>query len=166
MMSRRRFLLVLGVGLSLSGLSCSRQGDAITLQGCGGTFPAPLYKRWFLEYYKRHPEVRTNYQAIGSGAGIRQFSSGLVTFGASVEALDRKKLEAAARDLNLPVSGKELPVLQIPMTAGSVALCYNLPGVSELRLTRKAYVGIILGDIGRAGDRSSCHGHPPPHPRQ
>src|SRR5438046_502916 len=67
MTSCRSFLLVPVALLALTGLSCSRQGDTATLQGCGGTFPAPLYKRWFLEYYRRHPEVRTNYQAIGSG---------------------------------------------------------------------------------------------------
>src|SRR5262249_37229056 len=42
--------------------------DTVTIQGAGATFPAPLYKRWFLEFYKAHPNVRVNYQAIGSCA--------------------------------------------------------------------------------------------------
>ena len=43
----------------------------ITLQGTGATFPAPLYQRWFSEYHKMHPEVQVNYQALGSGAGVK-----------------------------------------------------------------------------------------------
>src|SRR5882672_1679617 len=56
---------------------------AITLQGTGATFPAPLYERWFAEYHVAHPEVEINYQALGSGAGIKQFQQNLVDFGAS-----------------------------------------------------------------------------------
>ena len=48
---------------------CDRRRGAITLQGTGATFPAPLYQKWFTEYNKAHPEVQINYQALGSGAG-------------------------------------------------------------------------------------------------
>src|SRR5215475_6210777 len=72
--------------------SCSRSDGDITLQGAGATFPAPIYKRWFLEYYRLHPEVRVNYQPIGSGAGIRQFTEGLVDFGASDAAMTDKEI--------------------------------------------------------------------------
>jgi phosphate transport system substrate-binding protein len=48
----------------------------ITLQGTGATFPAPLYQRWFAEYNKLHSDVQINYQALGSGAGIKQFQQG------------------------------------------------------------------------------------------
>ena len=54
--------------------------EAVTLQGSGATFPAPLYERWFAEYNKAHPNVQINYQAIGSGAGIKQFQQHLVDF--------------------------------------------------------------------------------------
>src|ERR1700722_20136485 len=62
-------------------LACGAPSNPMTLQGSGATFPAPLYKRWFLEYYREPPAVRVNYSPIGSGAGIRQFTAGLVTFG-------------------------------------------------------------------------------------
>jgi phosphate transport system substrate-binding protein len=120
-------------------LACS-SGDDITLQGSGATFPAPLYKRWFLEYYKAHPEVRVNYTPIGSGAGIRQFTVGLVSFGAS----DAGMSPAEIQKLPAEFGGVRL----LPMTAGSIVLSYNLPGVSQqLKLSRKAYLGIFLREI-------------------
>src|ERR1700722_2583771 len=74
--------------------------DTVTVQGCGATFPAPLYKRWFLEFYRQHPNVRVNYQAIGSGAGIQQFEEGLVNFGATDEALHADRLKEIAKKLS------------------------------------------------------------------
>ena len=72
-----------GISLSIPLLFCAalamldRGGvasaaDNITLQGTGATFPAPLYQKWFAEY-KLHPEVQISYQALGGGAGIKQF---------------------------------------------------------------------------------------------
>jgi len=113
------------------------------LYGAGATFPEPLYKRWFLEYYKLHPEVRVNYQAIGSGAGIRQFSANLVTFGASDAAMSDKEI-AKAMEENPNRKG----ILLLPMTAGSIAICFKLPeNISHLKLSRKVYADIFLGKI-------------------
>jgi phosphate transport system substrate-binding protein len=138
-------MLLAAVALCFGSLSCAGRGQ--TLQGAGATFPAPLYKRWFLEYYKRDPKVRVNYQPIGSGAGIRQFTEGVVVFGASDAAMSDK--EIALVKPNQQGSGVQL----LPMTAGSVVLCYNLPGWSgEVRLSRKAYLGIFLGTITNWND--------------
>src|SRR5579884_3843355 len=61
-----------------------RPGPAqTTLTGAGATFPNIIYQDWILTYNKAHPDVRLNYQSIGSGGGIRQFSDGTVDFGAS-----------------------------------------------------------------------------------
>src|SRR5262245_26134376 len=130
--------------------SCSGAGDSITLQGSGATFPAPLYKRWFLEYYRRYPDVRVNYQAIGSGAGIRQFTERLVDFAAS---------DAAMTDDEI----KQIPagVQMLPMTAGSIALTYNLPGgPPELRLSRQALAGIFLGEVTTWDDPAIAAANP------
>jgi phosphate transport system substrate-binding protein len=117
-------------------MGCS-DPNSTTLQGAGATFPAPLYKRWFLEYHLLHPEVRTNYQAIGSGAGIRQITAGLVDFAASDAAMTDKELADVSR-----------PVLMLPMTAGNIALAYNLPKADQpLRLSRKTMIDIFLGKI-------------------
>jgi phosphate transport system substrate-binding protein len=120
--------------------------DTVTIQGCGATFPAPLYQRWFLEYYLAHPDVRVNYQAIGSSAGIQQVTEGLVHFGASDEALKEAKLKEIAKKLSAK-EGRPVEVIQVPLTGGSVAICYNLPGKPAIRLTRKVYVDMLLGEI-------------------
>jgi phosphate transport system substrate-binding protein len=140
MISRRSALLALTGLAVLPTASCLAPKNSVTLQGCGATFPAPLYKRWFLEYYKKHPDVRTSYLAIGSGAGIRQFTERMVDFGATDEALSEKDLAALAKTL-------DAELIQVPMTAGAIALCYNLPGRPELKLSRQAYSGMIIGDI-------------------
>jgi phosphate transport system substrate-binding protein len=111
------------------------------MKGLGATFPAPLYKRWFLEYYKQNPDIRVNYQGIGSGAGIRQFTAGVVDFAASDAAMSPQEVDQLKAKLHVDVQ-------LLPMTAGSIVLCYNLPArVKELRLSREALVGIFLGKI-------------------
>jgi len=126
----------------LGALTASGDESAqVTLQGTGATFPSPLYERWFKEYNQAHPNVQINYQALGSGAGIKQFQSGLVDFGAS---------DAAMTDDE--IAGVKNGVVLLPMTAGSIVLTYNLLNINELKLSRDAYVGIFLGKITQWND--------------
>lgn len=111
------------------------------LQGAGATFPAPLYQRWIAEYTKANPDLQINYQAVGSGAGIKQFTQNLVSFGASDAAMKDEEIAAVKQG-----------VVLIPATAGSIVLAYNLPGVQNLKLSREAYVGIFLGTIKKWND--------------
>jgi phosphate transport system substrate-binding protein len=121
-------------------VGCSGSRGEINLQGSGATFPAPIYKRWFLDYYGQHSDTRINYSPIGSGAGIRQFTSGLVNFGASDAGMSKKEIDKLPPDYG--------GVLLLPMTAGCIALSYNLPGLSQpVRLSRSAYVRIFLRQI-------------------
>src|SRR5262249_7796865 len=109
-----------------------------------------LYQRWFNEYNKLHPEVQINYQALGSGAGVKQFTEGLVDFGASDAAMTDEEIGQV----------KQGAVL-LPMTAGSVAIAYNLPGgPGELKLSREAYIGIFLGKITAWNDAKIAAANP------
>lgn len=110
---------------------------AMTLQGSGSSFDAPLFQRWFADYNKQHPDIQINYQSVGSGAGIKQFQQGLTNFGAS---------DAAMTDAQMAtVKGG---VVLLPVTAGAVVYAYNLSDVSgELKLSRKAECGIFMGRI-------------------
>jgi phosphate transport system substrate-binding protein len=133
-----------GVGVAFA------QGGEVTLQGTGATFPAPLYQRWFSEYNKLHPDVQINYQALGSGAGIKQFQQGLVNFGASDAAMTDAEMAAVKQG-----------VVLLPMTAGEVVLTYNLRGFSgELKLSREAYTGIFLGKITNWSDPAIAKANP------
>src|SRR4051812_34380385 len=82
---------------------------AETLNGAGATFPYPIYSKWFDEYHKMHPDVQINYQSIGSGGGIRQFTAKTVDFGASDGPMSDKQL--------FSVDGKSL---HIPTVLGAV----------------------------------------------
>jgi phosphate transport system substrate-binding protein len=120
----------------------SPRADASTqLQAAGATFPAPLYQRWIAEYTKSTPDVQINYQGVGSGAGIKQFTQNLVAFGASDAAMKDDEIAAV-----------KAGVVLIPATAGSIVLAYNLPGVENLKLSREAYAGIFLGKITKWND--------------
>lgn len=125
-------------------------GHAATqLQGSGATFPAPLYQRWIAEFAKTHSGVQINYQGIGSGAGIKQFTQGLVTFGASDAAMTDEEITKVKQG-----------VVLLPATAGSIVLAYNLPGVGDLKLSRDAYVGIFLGKVTKWNDSSIAKANP------
>ena len=116
--------------------------QTVNLTGAGATFPAPIYQRWFQEFNQLNPQVRTNYQSVGSGAGIRQFASDTVDFGASDVAMTDEQIQEMNRE-----------VLMLPMTAGAIVFAYNLPGVETgLRLPREVYVDILLGEISQWND--------------
>ncbi len=126
-----------------------RADDQVQLVGAGATFPAPLYSQWFKDYHEKHPNVVIEYQAIGSGGGIKQFTAGTVDFGASDAAMSDKEISA--------VTGG---ALMLPMTAGSIVLSYNLPDVKVLKLTREAYTGIFLGKITKWNDAAITSSNP------
>src|ERR1700722_15815713 len=127
-------LLALCIAAALSFTSV--QADTITLNASGATFPAPLYGRWFAEYSAAHSDVHINYQGVGSGAGIKSFTGGLTDFGASDAAMTDAEMAAV----------KDGGVVLLPMTAGSIVLSYNLPGVTgPVQLPRDFYPAIFLG---------------------
>jgi len=130
-------LALLGaVGLSACGGAGGPTGGgaSVNLQGAGATFPAPLYQRWFQELAGQGM-ARVNYQSVGSGAGVRQFEAGTVDFAASDQPLSAEDAAAIKRG-----------VVQLPMTAGAIAVAYNNPGCS-LKLTQAQLVGIFEGKI-------------------
>ncbi|MDX2006930.1 MAG: phosphate ABC transporter substrate-binding protein PstS [Meiothermus sp.] len=128
--------------LLLAGLGIAQ----VTLSGAGATFPAPLYTEYFIPAFQRaNPGTRINYQAVGSGAGIRQLGDRVVHFGATDAPLSDDRL-AEIREK----AGSE--VLHIPAAMGPVAIIYNLPGVDELRLSPQVLADIYLGKILRWND--------------
>ena len=123
-----------GCGGSGGGSSSTSSGGSVNLQGAGATFPAPLYQRWFQDLAGQG-KARVNYQSVGSGAGVRQFEAGTVDFAASDQPLNAEDAAAIKRG-----------VVQLPMTAGAIAVAYNNPGCS-LKLSQAQLVGIFEGKI-------------------
>ncbi len=130
--------------LILSACTGSRSGSGaeVRLQGAGASFPNPIYQKWFSEYNKAHPNLRFDYQSIGSGGGIRQISERTVDFGGSDAPMKDEDLKSAKGE-----------ILHIPTVLGADVITYNLPGVStELKLSPEAIAGIFLGNITKWND--------------
>jgi phosphate transport system substrate-binding protein len=120
----------------------------VLLQGAGATFPSPLYEKWFGLYQADHPKDVITYDGVGSGEGIRRFIGRSV---ADDEKVDFGASDAAMRDDEIAMV--PAGALLLPLTAGSIAVAYNLPGLSgELRLSREAYIGIFMGQIQNWSD--------------
>ena len=111
------------------------------LNGAGATFPAPIYTKWFSEYHKLHPGIQINYQAIGSGGGIRQITERTVDFGASDGPMTAEEIAKAPG------------ILHFPTVLGAVVPVYNIPGVTaELKFTGPVLADIYLGKIATWND--------------
>jgi phosphate transport system substrate-binding protein len=112
------------------------------INGAGATFPYPIYSKWFDEYGKTHPEVRINYQSIGSGGGIKQLISQTVSFGATDGPMTEEQLKAAPG-----------PILHFPTVLGGVVPIYHLEGVTQpIRFTGQTLADIYLGKIKKWND--------------
>jgi phosphate transport system substrate-binding protein len=114
-----------------------QQGQAV-INGAGATFPFPLIDTWRVEYQNVNPSVSINYQSIGSGGGVKQFTERTVDFGATDAPLTGNETQA------LPG-----PAVHIPETIGSIVAAYNINGVPEkgLKLTGPVLAEIFLGGI-------------------
>src|SRR5438034_300719 len=116
--------------------------DGIQINGAGATFPNPIYQKWFSEYNKLHPDVRINYQSVGSGAGIRQITNRTVFFGATDGPMTSEQLLAAP--------GK---ILHFPTVLGAVVPVYNIPNLNaELKFSGQVLADIFLGKITKWND--------------
>ena len=115
-------------------------GAALT--GAGATFPNPIYTKWF-DAYAKETGVRINYQSIGSGGGIRQFTEGTVDFGATDGPMNDEQIKAVNGD-----------VLHIPTVMGSVVLTYNLAsaGNAKLKFDAATIADIFLGRLTKWND--------------
>lgn len=126
------------------------------LKGAGSSFASIIIKRWSVAYHGVHPDTYVKYASVGSSEGVRRFigknlsDAEQVDFGASDSAMSDSQL--AEVDNN---------ALMVPATAGCVVLAYNLPGFNgELKLSRKAYAGIFLGEITNWNDPIIAQSNP------
>ncbi|MFP7755371.1 phosphate ABC transporter substrate-binding protein PstS [Thermodesulfobacteriota bacterium B35] len=121
----------------------------VRITGSGASFPFPIYSTWFKTYSRAHPGIIVDYQAKGSGAGIRDFINHTVDFAASDAAMNDKEIAQVKEGVQL-----------LPMIAGEIVLSYNLEGVKELKLPRDVYPAIFLGKITRWNDPAIVRANP------
>ncbi len=126
------------------------RSDHASITGAGATFPAPIYQAWFDDYHRQvAPGVKVNYQSIGSGGGIQQFTEKTVDFGATDSPM-------SAADLQ-----KSPDAQHIPTVLGSVVVTYNLPAVkSPVKLDGPTVAASYLGAITKWNDPAIANQNP------
>jgi phosphate transport system substrate-binding protein len=130
-----RLLALTIVTIALIGCISGGEAAETEILGAGATFPYPLYSKMFDAYYKEYG-IRINYQAIGSGGGIKQLQNKTVDFGGTDAFMSDEELKAM-----------DGAVLHIPTCLGAVAITYNLPGNPVLNMTSDILADIFLGKI-------------------
>src|SRR5690242_18831151 len=131
--------------LAVIALGASTAVAETRIQGAGATFPNPLYQRWIAQYQQVHPDVKIDYQSIGSGGGIKAITDKTVQFAGSDAPMSKKELDA--------VQGKADNVVEIPSCAGGVVAAYNVPGVTQdIKFTGEVLAEIYMGRINKWND--------------
>ncbi len=127
-------------GPAATGGGSSASSASGGLSGAGATFPAPIYARWAQDY-QQQSGVSLNYQAIGSGGGIKQIEVKTVDFGASDKPLKPDELDKAG-------------LYQFPTVMGGVVPIMNLQGVKpgQLHLTGPVLAAIFEGAVTRGSE--------------
>ena len=119
---------------------------AETINAAGATFPAPIYQKWFEEFHKAHSDIQINYQSIGSGGGIRQFTEGTVVFGASDMPMTNEQIADVEKQ-------RHFKPLHFPTVLGGVVPTYNVNGIhTDLKFSGETLAGIYLGTITKWND--------------
>lgn len=126
---------------------------AVEIRGAGSTFVAPIMlKKWIPAYERKHPNVKIDYQAIGSGAGIQDITSQTINFCGSDAPMTNSQLHHTPS-----------PVLHFPEVAGPVVMSYNLPEIpsnKHVKLTGKVLANIYLGRIRHWDNSAIKHLNP------
>lgn len=120
------------------------------ITAAGASFPDPIYEKWFQEYHQQHPSIEINYQANGSGAGIKQLTEGTIDFGASDMPMKDEQIGAM-----------KIKPLHFPTVLGGVVLSYNVPGLSkELQFPPDVVVDIFMGKVKNWSDPRIAKANP------
>jgi phosphate transport system substrate-binding protein len=132
---------IVATAACVSALAVTVAAQNVQINGAGATFPNPIYSKWFSEYEKVKPNVRINYQPIGSGGGINQIKAQTVFFGATDGPMtDQQLLDSPSR------------ILHFPTVLGAVVPVYNVPGAGDLKFTGAVLADIFLGKITKWND--------------
>lgn len=134
---KKNHLILSLVAASVIAAACGghpEQQSAVSLSGAGATFPEPFYSMAF-DTYATQTSNSVSYGGIGSGGGVRNLKDEIVDFAGSDAFLSDEEMS----EMN--------PVVHVPTCMGAVVLGYNLPGISELKLSGEVIADIFAGII-------------------
>jgi phosphate transport system substrate-binding protein len=151
---RSRWLFVLALaaaGSVLTLAACGGGGSGGTISGAGATFPQPVYDEWGSRF-KDKTDITVNYNPIGSGGGVAQFTAGTVDFGASDPPLKPEEITAAQK--------KGDPQM-VPTVFGAVTVAYNVSGLEKgLKLDGATVADMFLGNVKKWNDAAIANLNP------
>jgi phosphate transport system substrate-binding protein len=139
---------MVGAAVAVLGLSAMvwAAQSALLINGAGASFPNPIYSKWFDVYQTKTPNLKFNYQSVGSGAGIKQLTDGTVDFGATDGPMSDELIKVFQEK-------RGTGVLHFPTVLGAAVPTYNVPGATgTLNFTPDALAGIFLGKITKWND--------------
>ena len=147
----RRTVTVSAAAVAFSfGSVCAAMAQNVTLNGAGATFPKPIYDRYFNDPgFKSATGLTVNYEGIGSGGGIKQFIADTVDFAGS-DAFPKSEDQSQMKK----------GMILVPTAGGAVSVVYNLPGVTNLKLSRSVLPAIFTGEITRWNDAKIAADNP------
>ena len=131
----RKHLIAIVVAGAIGLAVAATAAQAEILSGAGGTAIYPVLAEW-ADSYAEKSGVEVNYQAIGSGGGIRQIEAQTVLFGNTDMPLKPEDVE-------------KKNLLQFPQLIISITPVVNLKGVrpGELVFDGPTLANIFLGKI-------------------
>lgn len=138
------FCLLILCGVLFSGICLAQP----VLNGAGATFPSPLYRKW-IDVYRQYSDARIDYRETGSGKGIQLFLEHQLDFGATDIFLTDEELHRCPSE-----------IIHIPTCMGAVVVVFNLPHLSDIRLTADMLVAIFMGHITRWSDERLVRENP------
>lgn len=135
-----------GAGSAAGGALAAASCSSAQLTGAGSSFQAPMQQQWSADYLGICSGTRVNYNSVGSGAGIQQFGQGTIDYAGSDVTM--QPAEQAAADQRCDAK----PAIHIPVTAGGIAVTYNLDGVDQLRFSPDTLADIFSGKVKQWND--------------
>jgi len=110
-----------------------------TISGAGSTFVQNIAQQWIKDFQAKCSGATVTYQGVGSGAGIQQFTAGTTDFGGTDVPMSATEEQSAV--------AKGGQVTTIPWSGGGIAVEYNLPGVTDLKLSPDTLASIFAGKV-------------------
>ena len=141
------FMLLLVMPTAMS--HAHAQTQSYTITAAGSSFVFPLMDTWRVQYNTLYPNIKLNYQSIGSGAGIK--------------LLEQKTVDFAASDAPLQPSEqlKAPGTVTIPESIGGITISYNIPGIDKgMKLTGPVIAQIFMGNITMWNDPAIANLNP------
>jgi phosphate transport system substrate-binding protein len=111
-----------------------------SISGQGSTFQQAMEQQWSSDFANKCSGAQVTYTGVGSGAGIQQFGLGKADFAGSDVVMLPDEQSAADKACGSTA-------IHVPITAGGVAIIYNLNGVSNLQLSASTLAKIFTGKV-------------------